>query len=209
MEDKMLEQYLTIKDEAEAELTMKKSKFIANLFCIQKEDELAEKINIVKKKYRDAKHYVFAYRLSNGVERYSDDGEPNKTAGVPILDILRGKQLYDVLVVVTRYFGGILLGTGGLVKAYSDVAKLALEKATVQTKSLCAIYQLEIPYNDYPMVQRWCVNHEYAMQPISFSETVTMHITVQKNLEMSFKEQLQELLEGKLNISKIRDDFYI
>ena len=101
----MLEKYSTIKDKVEAELVVKKSQFIANIYPIVDENDFKNKMTSVKKTYHDAKHHVFAYRLANGVERYSDDGEPAGTAGVPILDILRGSQLYNVAIIVTRYFG--------------------------------------------------------------------------------------------------------
>ena len=206
---KMLAQYFTIKEEAEAEITIKKSKFIATAFPMKAEQELEEKISFIKKKYRDAKHYVFAYRLSNGAERYSDDGEPNKTAGLPILDILRGNHLYDVLIVVTRYFGGVLLGTGGLVKAYSDVAKQTLEKASKQIKFLCVRYQLKIPYNDYQIVQHWCSSNHFTIDDVSFSEMVTIQLIIKKEEEKVFFHQIQELLEGSAEITKIQDEFYI
>ena len=101
--------FYTIKENGTNELVEKKSRFIANLFYVQSEEEATQKIEEVKKANRDARHNVFAYRLENGLEKYSDDGEPSGTAGVPILDILRGEKLVNVLIVVTRYFGGILL----------------------------------------------------------------------------------------------------
>ena len=112
-----------------AEIVEKKSKFIASVFYIEDENDANEKILKVKKENRDARHNVYAYRLSNGFEKYSDDGEPSGTAGAVILELLRGEKLSNVLIVVTRYFGGILLGTGGLVRAYTESAKQAIEKA--------------------------------------------------------------------------------
>ena len=106
-----------------AELVEKKSKFIANIFYVESVNEAEEKIKNVKKQYYDAKHNCFAYIISEDnvlTKRFSDDGEPSGTAGAPMLDILEKQKLYNVVVIVTRYFGGILLGTGGLVRAYSD-----------------------------------------------------------------------------------------
>ena len=105
----MLESYLTIKDHKVAEIVEKKSKFIAQIFPVGSEEEALLSLESIKKENRDARHNVFSYRIANGPERASDDGEPSGTAGVSILDILRGSKLQNVLVVVTRYFGGILL----------------------------------------------------------------------------------------------------
>ncbi len=170
---------------------------------------LARNWNGVKKKYKDAKHYVYAYRLANGTERYSDDGEPNKTAGVPILDILRGNNLYNVLVIVTRYFGGTLLGTGGLVKAYGDVVKQALSQVKVIEKRLGVEYQLVLSYNDFRSVEHWCSLNNVIMSDISFSDEVTLHIKIIKEAEEIFLEQLKELLEGRMKISKIQNGLYV
>ena len=105
----MLESYLTIKEKTSAEIVEKKSKFIATVIPVESEEEAIIKVEEIKKENRDARHNVFSYRIANGGERASDDGEPSGTAGVPILDILRGNKLQNILVVVTRYFGGILL----------------------------------------------------------------------------------------------------
>ena len=138
----MLNTFYTIKeDEYSAELIEKKSKFIATLLKVSSEEQAIEFIEKIRKKYRDAKHNVFAYRIANTLERYSDDGEPSGTAGVPILDILRGEKLENVLVVVTRYFGEILLGTGGLVRAYSTVTKQAIADAVKIEMKLSKEYE--------------------------------------------------------------------
>ena len=127
----MVDNFFTIEGEEtkEKEIVEKKSRFIAQIIKITSEEEANKKILEIKKKHRDAKHNVFAYRIVNGIEKFSDDGEPSGTAGVPILDILRGEKLENILLVVTRYFGGILLGTGGLVRAYSSAAKEAHRRA--------------------------------------------------------------------------------
>ena len=118
----------TIQESVTEELIEKKSRFIANVFPVQTEEEASQKLEEIKRREREARHHVYAFRLENGLEKYSDDGEPSGTAGMPILDLIRGNRLVNVMVVVTRYFGGILLGTGGLVRSYGGVAKMALEK---------------------------------------------------------------------------------
>lgn len=121
----------------QAEIVEKKSRFIANLFYIESADEAEKKIKEIKKKYHDAKHNCFAYLIyENGevYKKFSDDGEPSGTAGAPMMEIIEKENLRNVLIVVTRYFGGILLGTGGLVRAYSDSLKAALGNATLVSK---------------------------------------------------------------------------
>lgn len=205
----MLTKYKTVFGEATAEINIKKSRFIADVFFIENEKDFATKIETIKKKHRDAKHHVFAYRFVNGAERYSDDGEPSGTAGVPILDILRGKELYNVLVVVTRYFGGTLLGTGGLVKAYSDVAKLALENIGFKEMNLAVKYRLEIPYNDFSVVQHYCSTNNITITDSSFSDTVSIEMVLKQEKEDKSLAELREKLDGKLNIRKIGTEFYI
>lgn len=124
----MQKSFYTIKENATNELVEKKSRFIANLFYVQSEEEANKKIEEVKKANRDARHNVFAYRLENGLEKYSDDGEPSGTAGVPILDILRGENLVNVLIVVTRYFGGILLRYWWIGKSICGDSKISFRK---------------------------------------------------------------------------------
>ena len=121
----------TIKDYVEEELIEKKSKFIADIFYVETIEEVEENIKQIHKKYYDAKHHCFAYRLLQNdtiIEKASDDGEPSKTAGAPMLQVLNKNELVNILVVVTRYFGGILLGTGGLVRAYTQATQNALKK---------------------------------------------------------------------------------
>ena len=125
-----MEKFKTIYNDSEAEITEKKSKFIANLYYVNSLVEIEEKLKNIKKKYYDARHSCYAYRIVEDesiIERSSDDGEPSGTAGAPMLNILKKMELVNVLVVVTTYFGGILLGTGGLVKAYSEATKKAIE----------------------------------------------------------------------------------
>lgn len=130
-----MEKFKTIQQKlVSAEIVEKKSRFIANLFFVESSNEAEEKIKEIKKKYHDAKHNCFAYIIfeNNQMQKkFSDDGEPSGTAGAPMLEILEKTNLYNVVVIVTRYFGGVLLGTGGLVRAYSDALKKAISNATL------------------------------------------------------------------------------
>lgn len=143
--------FRTIKENVSAEIVEKKSKFIASIFYVETRGEAEDIIKDINKKYHDARHNCYAYRIYNEsgiVEKSSDDGEPSGTAGAPMLTILSKNNLANVLVIVTRYFGGILLGTGGLVKAYSSATALALEKANVIEKNIAELYKIEINYTD-------------------------------------------------------------
>ena len=127
-----MENFITIKENVIAEITEKKSKFIANLIKVENKQDAEEKINKIKKTYHDARHNCVAYRIieeNKIIEKSSDDGEPSRTAGGPMQNILQKNNLCNILVIVTRYFGGILLGTGGLVRAYSETTQKAIENA--------------------------------------------------------------------------------
>lgn len=133
-----MEKFKTIEENVTAQIVEKKSKFIANIFKIETKEDAEKLIRETKKKYYDARHNCFAYRVIEDekvIERASDDGEPSGTAGMPILNILIKNELCNILIVVTRYFGGILLGTGGLVRAYSTSTLKAIENSKIVTKT--------------------------------------------------------------------------
>ena len=144
-----MENFITIKENVIAEITEKKSKFIANLIKVENKQDAEEKINKIKKTYHDARHNCVAYRIieeNKIIEKSSDDGEPSGTAGGPMLNILQKNNLCNILVIVTRYFGGILLGTGGLVRAYSETTQKAIENAQKIEMILWFILFLLTPY---------------------------------------------------------------
>ena len=154
--------FKTIEKEAEGLFTDKKSKFIANMYYIEGEEEAESRINAIKKKYYDARHHCYAYRvIQNGqiIARQSDDGEPSGTAGAPMLNILEKQELANVLVIVTRYFGGILLGTGGLVRAYSEATNSAIQNSSIVEKD--EGYELEIilNYEDTKDFEYFCMQN--------------------------------------------------
>ena len=141
--------YYTVSEAAEASFIEKRSEFIGYIAPVKTDEEAVNFINTIKAKHRKAKHNVYAYILrKDNISRYSDDGEPQGTAGVPVLDVLQKRGLTDVCVVVTRYFGGILLGGGGLVRAYSHAASLACDAA--HTMDMCLCHRLKI-CTDYGM----------------------------------------------------------
>ena len=204
----MLEKYLTIEAPVSAEIVEKKSKFIAQVFPVESEEQAFEVLEKVKKENRDARHNVFSYRIANGPERASDDGEPSGTAGVPILDILRGKDLQNILVVVTRYFGGILLGTGGLVKAYTDSTKDALQKINIVEKILQKQYEIEIPYSYNDKVVYFCKNNDYKILETKYEENAKLYIAVKNEKSSRFESEINEITNREAVIKVVIDEFY-
>ena len=184
-----MSEFVTIKENVQAEITEKKSKFIANIIKVENKNEAEKNILKLKKKYFDAKHNCIAYRIKEDqgvIEKASDDGEPQGTAGQPILNILQKNNLCNILVVVTRYFGGILLGTGGLVRAYSEATTKALEKS-IRVKNILGIkMEVILEYNEYEKFKYYCKINEINIQNVKYEENIVCNIT----LEEKTKEKL-------------------
>lgn len=209
-----MKEFVTILNSQTAEITEKKSKFIANIFYIENEKDAEEKIKLNKKKYYDAKHNCIAYRvIEDGkiVERSSDDGEPSGTAGAPMLNLLQKNNLCNVLVIVTRYFGGILLGTGGLVRAYSDVTQSVIERTTKIFKVCGVEFNVKIDYANLDIFKYYCKNNEINIIKIDYGEDIDLKIEMEKNrkdiflkdietktLNIKEKEQLEEKYINKV-----------
>lgn len=192
--------FKTVKENAFAEIVEKKSKFIANVFYVETREEAEDIIKSMNKKYHDARHNCHAYRIfsEEGVfEKSSDDGEPSGTAGAPMLTILSKNELANVLVIVTRYFGGILLGTGGLVKAYSKACSLGLEKAQIINKEIAEVYRIEISYTDIDKFKYFAKNNQIIILKEEYLENVI--------LEIGIKEEvlLKNISEKEIKIRKI------
>lgn len=184
--------YNTIKENASYEIVEKKSKFIGNVFYVESKEEAEKIIKEQKKKYHDARHNCWAYRVlddNNVVEKSSDDGEPSGTAGAPMLNILSKENIVNTLVVVTRYFGGILLGTGGLVKAYSESTKLALEQAKITKIEEGYIYKIEINYSDLDSFKYYLKNNEIKLVKEEYFENVILHTFMPKNKIDCFEKE--------------------
>ena len=180
-----MEEFYTIAENMQvtAEIVEKKSKFIANIFYIKSLSEAEENIKKMKKRYYDAKHNCIAYRvIENGkiVERSSDDGEPSGTAGAPMLSILQKNNLCNVLVVVTRYFGGILLGTGGLVSCYSQSTLDAIEKASKVLKCIGQEAQVELDYPNLEIFKYYCKNAQINITKFEYSDKIICKIEAEK-----------------------------
>lgn len=204
----MQDKFLTIKNEASAEIIEKKSKFIANVFYIENENEASKKILKVKKENRDARHNVYAYRLSNGLEKYSDDGEPSGTAGPVILELLRGEKLSNVLIVVTRYFGGILLGTGGLARCYGGASKLAVQKLEKVEMKLCKEVKVSLKYEMYSILQHYCKSNDIKILDTKFLDKIEVTVLVYDSHSQKFLHDLSEITNRTASFDVVREYYH-
>ena len=192
--------YQTIAEVAEAEIVEKKSRFIGRIAPVADEEEALAFIAEVKAAHRMARHNVYAYVPMYGRIRYTDDGEPAKTAGMPTLEAIQHAGLEDVAVVVTRYFGGILLGTGGLVRAYTDATKAAIEAARIVVVSRCVDVMAEVPYSLYEPVCRIAEASGAQLQESDFAENVLLTFRLLDGTQAPFVEKLTELTRGQSEI---------
>ena len=189
-----LQRYKTIAGRTEDEFIEKRSRFIGYIAPATTEEEALSFINQLKSKHWDATHNVYAYILREGqVKRYSDDGEPQGTAGIPVLDVLQKEGLSDVVVVVTRYFGGILLGGGGLVRAYSHGAKIAVDAAQVQYMTPCTRCRLEFDYSLYGKISYLLPQYGAVTANSDFGAAVRMELILENQQYQQFCKALQEL----------------
>lgn len=186
------------------EIVEKKSRFIANVFPVHSEEEALEYITQVRKKHYDARHNCFAYIIGekNETERCSDDGEPSGTAGRPMLDVLVGQGLHDVLVVVTRYFGGTLLGTGGLVRAYSAAVKAGLEACVVQEKIQGYLVKIQTDYNGLGKIQYIAAEMGLTEDSSEYGENVESVYVVPAEKVEALEREVTEKTSGKAVIDR-------
>lgn len=202
--------YLTIKDEASAKFEEKKSEFIGHIKRVYTEEEAKEFVNKIKNQHKEATHNVYAYVIGQnmGIQRYSDDGEPQGTAGVPVLDVIKKNNITDVAVVVTRYFGGILLGAGGLVRAYSKGASSAIKAGGIVEKVKGLPLNILIDYDLLGKVQYLFSQKEWFIENIDYTDKVKL-ITYAEimNIEI-IKNSLMEVTNGKCIFEEGEEKFY-
>lgn len=195
--------YKTVAYEAQSSLTEKKSKFYASVKPVAGEDEALEFLSKIRSEYPDATHNVYAYIIDeNNIFRYSDDGEPGGTAGMPVLDTIRNAGLVDVIVVVTRYFGGTLLGTGGLVRAYGASAKLGLEKAGIVTRVMCDVVSVKVQYELVGKLQYFFASNGYNVEDTVYENDVTFFVASPKSDTERLIKEITETANGKCEIKK-------
>lgn len=195
--------YITIKGRAENSFVEKKSEFIGYIKHVETGDEAVEFINEIKAMHRKAKHNVYAYIVRDeNTSRYSDDGEPQGTAGVPVLDVLQKEGLTDVCVVVTRYFGGILLGGGGLVRAYSHACKLAVDSATKMIMCQCIQLDATCDYSLYGKISYILPDFQVKLLDTVFENDVTVKMLVKSEFINPLCEKLVDISNGKISLVK-------
>ena len=203
--------YITVKSPAESSYIEKRSEFIGHISPAETNEDAINFINHIKENNRKARHNVYAYILRDGnISRYSDDGEPQGTAGIPVLEVLRKNNLTDVCCVVTRYFGGILLGGGGLVRAYSHSTALAIEAAEVLKMYKCSELILSLSYDLYGKITYIFSDYEIKQINSDYSDGVKITARVKSELEKPFCNKLTDITFGKIKINKtaeIYDDF--
>ena len=200
--------YTTLGKSASAEYTEKKSVFIGYASPVKTEREALDFISAVRKKHSDARHNVFAYQLNGGgTARYSDDGEPQGTAGVPVLEVIKKSGADDCVVVVTRYFGGILLGASGLVRAYSAAAKSAVDAAGVVTYENYREFTLECGYSEYQRIEAELPKYGVIVDSSDFGGNVAMRLAVKVARYDEFSERLAEMFAGKVTPVPVGERF--
>ncbi len=201
--------YKTVLHAAQAEMIEKKSRFIASVRPVVTEQEAIDFINECRAQYRDATHNVYAYVVQeHNTSRYSDDGEPSGTAGVPVLEVINKEGLTDVAVVVTRYFGGTLLGAGGLVRAYGKSAKLGLEEAVITEKIYCHRLNMQTTYDLLGKVRYLIETGDYILGEITYTDSVNITAYVKYDLLDQFLKELEESTNAAV-VPEITGEMYI
>lgn len=202
--------YRTVYKGGAGEIIEKKSRFIATVIPIKSEDQAIEFIESMKKKYWDAAHNCSAYVLGNNheIQRCSDDGEPSKTAGRPMLDVLLLEDIHNVAVVVTRYFGGTLLGTGGLVRAYQGATKEGLAQSIIITKHLSKKLQVTTDYNGIGKLQYIIGQMELTTMSTEYTDVVTATVLVSPEEEPAFRKKVIEATSNRAEINHLATLYY-
>lgn len=185
-------------ENASAEFVEKKSRFIGNIFKVESPEEAAEIIKDMGKRFWDASHNVYAYVLENGVMRFSDDGEPSGTAGMPTLEVLKKEEVFNVLCVTTRYYGGTLLGAGGLVRAYSKSAKIALDAAGVAVMTPYSQLLLKCPYTIIDQLKKSYDNFGAVENNADYTDIITLELSLPMENKDRFCAMVTELSAGKV-----------
>ena len=202
--------YKTVKIESSDEFTEKRSRFIGYVRPVKTEAEATEFINSIRSKHWDARHNVYAYSLREGnIKRYSDDGEPSGTAGMPVLDVITKNEVYDVCVVVTRYFGGVLLGTGGLVRAYSQGSKIALEAGQVVLMQNCLVCSLTCSYNQYGKISSLIPDNGGVIDDSVFETDVRLKFHIKPDGLPALNKKLADLTSGEVQAISDSEQYFM
>ena len=202
-----MEEYLVPTQFGEDEFIEKKSRFIGRVWPVQSEEEALEKIQQMKKQHYDATHNCWAYIIRDGAVRFSDDGEPGGTAGNPMMQVLQREQLYNVVCVVTRYFGGILLGAGGLVRAYTKGAKIAIDAAGKSMKRVWTVLYVPCPYTYYERMKLEVEAFGGVIRKTDFGSEVELEILVAQPKAQAFLDKLTDMTAGTVDALELGQEY--
>ena len=191
-----MDEYLVPTGYGEDEFIEKKSRFIGRVWCVESEEEALARIQEMKKQHYDASHNCWAYVIKDGPMRFSDDGEPGGTAGNPMMQVLQREELFNVVCVVTRYFGGVLLGAGGLVRAYTKGAKIAIHAAGKSMKRVWTVLYVPCPYNFYERVKLEVEAFGGVLRDTQFGAEVDLEILIAEGQTQAFLDKLTDMTAG-------------
>ena len=201
--------YKTVRNSSENEIIEKKSRFISLTYPVTCEEEALTHLEAARKKYYDATHVVFAYRIRNNqIQRFSDDGQPQGTAGVPVLEVLSKGEITDTLSIVVRYFGGTLLGAGGLIRAYSKAAHEGVNASEIITMAECVEFQIECPYHLCGTVEHILRKHDCKKIDVIYADKITMRYYMEESSYQRFLADLIETTNAAVSAEEVNRNFY-
>ena len=203
-----MEEFYEIESPGEGEYTDRKSRFRGHALPVRSEEEAMVLIDQIKRKYWDARHNCYAFVIGNGVTRSSDDGEPSGTAGRPILEVINGANIRNIVIVVTRYFGGTLLGTGGLIKAYTEASKEALQNTTLKRIMPASKIEIVCDYNDSGKLKHYFETGQIKTDDIAYTDVVTIRITVSEDSAENVIESVTQITSGKGRVRILEKGFF-
>lgn len=205
----MAKDYKTVLENASDEFVEKRSRFIGYCKPVKTEQEAIDFINEKRSEHWNATHNVYAYSLREGnIKRYSDDGEPSGTAGMPVLDVIVKNEIFDVVVVVTRYFGGVLLGTGGLVRAYSHGSKIAVEAAQTVIMQNCLVCEVRCAYNQYGKVSSLIIGVGAAVDDTVYESDVLVKFHIKPDLLGTLNKKLADATSGEVTVEQKDEQYF-
>lgn len=202
--------YITIRDRGEDSFEEKKSEFIGYAKRVENEEEAKEFVNEIKSLHKQARHNCWAYVIGEkmNIQRYSDDGEPQGTAGRPILEVMKKSNVTDCAVVVTRYFGGILLGAGGLTRAYTKGASISIKAAGIVEKVKGLKISFEMEYDLFGKIQYICGQNSWHIEDTEYTDKVIVHILCEENIADTIEGEIVEATSGKVIVRKSEEGIY-